>query len=482
MAIKKRPLITAFIGYVLSILIAYACHASRKASFDYISLALCVLTVILLLAIIPITFKVLRFPDNSTTLRVPTYPSSQRWFILMFNQTLLLLGGGLFFFGVALQSQISPKAQSILFDAFVPLLTIDAPLCLFLPWVIISTLSVLTNHRAQQTSSMVWLPGLTIGLAPHQPKKFFLSAYNAILNMVITTAGILLLCISIGLLCESLAQADMIPSVWQTPVRNAFFMFILLMFSYQFRDRMLKKYIRRHFSLGAIFFIEAFLIITALVGFEAILNFSEFPIQEKFLFQRFLAPMTTIDARHSLGTVFMLWPLFLIPYLVPTFARISMGLRVWQAFLMPLLIPGCLFLWLLPTHLQASDFLAFVGTLKEPVPLLFLGLSGLFVVYFLFQHVRNFFDLHVGSMPLVNPPYKNLGLYLITRPLIKGVLSWMALLFIGGWFIVHLSFYGIGVFFLFCLMISAICFLVKNLRLGCLLMPEKITFKGHPGG
>lgn len=461
---KKRPFITAAISYVLLIAISYFCYVSQQSAFDYVSTALLTLTVILLLAFIPIVFKFLRFPQNNDTPQLPAYPHSQRWFILVLNQSLILLGGGLFFFGIVLQSHISPKANSIPFESFMPLLTQKAPYCLFLPWVIISAISILANHRAQKTNSMVWLPTLTIGSAPRHPKKFFLSAYNDILNIVITTAAALLICVAIGILCESWAQAGIIPSAWQTPIRSGFLMFTLLLFSYKRRDQLLKKYVQRHFSLGAIFCIAAFLIVAILFSFEIALNFLEFPIEERTPIPHSTGYMDSTAAIRSLGMALMVWPLFLIPYLVPLFARISLGLRAWQAFLMPLIVPGILFLWLLPQHLQEHEFLNFIHALQAPYPLFFLGLLGLFVVYFLFQHVHSSFDLHIGSMPLINPPYKNIGLYLVSRPLVKGILNWMALLFIGGWFIVHFSLYGISLFFLLCLNISAVRFLVSNFR------------------
>jgi hypothetical protein len=461
-SLKKRPIITPIITYALFVGMSYLCYSSSKKSFEYVTAGICLITLVLLLALIPITFKVLKLPKINEVPQLPLYPHSQRWFILILNQTLILLGGGLFFFGIVLQSQVSPKAPSLSFDAFMPLFTQHALTCLFLPWVMVSALAVLANHRAAKTANMLWLPGLTIGSAPHHPKKFCLSAYNDILNMVITTVGVLLLCVAMGLLCESFAQANIIASAWQTPMRNGLFMFFVFMFSYRYRDRLLKKYARRHFSLGAVCFVEAALIVMALFTFEALLHFSEFPIQEQSLIKQAAIPIENNVATRSLGTVLMLWPLFLIPYLVPLFARISLGLRAWQAFLMPLFIPGILFLWLLPQRIELNEFLGFIETLKEPLPLFCLGLLGLFIVYFLFQHVHCFFDLHVGSMPLINPPYKNPTLYLIARSLTKGIISWMALLFISGWFIVHLSFYGIGLFFLFCLSISAIWFLANN--------------------
>jgi len=455
-------------------LIGVCCFAyrSQDASFGYMKIALSGLAALLFLALIPIAFKRLRLPQKDTVPQLAVYPHSQKWFILIFNQALILLGGGLFFFGVILHSHVSPKTDSLSFDAFIPLLTQEAACVVFLPWMIISALSVLASHRAEKTGGMVWLPGVTVGSAPQQPKKFCLSAYNDILNMVVTMTALLLLCVTIGLLFESFSKLNIIASAWETPFRNALFMFILLMFSYRARDRLLKKYVRRNFSLGAILFIEAFLIVMALLGFEAILNFSEFPIQERSLFQKSAVPVDNALATGYLGTALMLWPLFLIPYLVPLFARIGLGLRAWQAFLMPLVIPGILFLWLLPQHLQETEFLAFIETLKEPLPLLYLGLSGLFIVYFLFQHVHSFFDLHVGSMPLVDPPYKNLGLFLIARPVIKGVLNCMALFFISGWFIVHMIFYGVGLFFMLCLTVSAVGFCINNSRLKRL-MPFK---------
>lgn len=481
---KKRLILTPLITYALFIGVSYLCYATRKASFSYVHLSLYALAAMLCLSLIPITFKTMRLPTLDDIPPLPHYPNAQRWFTLILNQTLILLGGGLLFFGVALQSQVSHKTPAIPFDAFVPLFTQETLTCLFLPWVIVSAFSVLANHRAQHTNSMLWLPGLTLGAAPHHPKKFCLSAYNDILNMVITTAGVLLLCVAMQLLSESFAQATINASVWQAPMRNGLFMFIVFMFSYRYRDRLLKKYARRHFSLGTICFIEACLIVMSLVSFEGILQFSAFPIQEPALVQHTVPPMDSVEAQHALGTAMMLWPLFLIPYLVPLFARISLGLKAWQAFLMPLVIPSVLFLWLLPQHLTAPDFLAFFDSLKTPAPLFCLGLLGLFVVYFLFQHVHSFFDLHVGSMPLINPPYKNPSLYLIGGSVTKGIISWMALLFVSGWFIVHLSFYGIGIALLFCLSVSAGRFLVGNFlgKQQSLVKAEETGSRGHAAG
>ena len=464
MAIKKGVIITTIITYLLLMGISIFCYSTLDNAFDHISMLLVALTFTVLIALIPICTKTLHVAKTEDTPALPYYPRSQRWFILVLNQTLLLLAGGIFLFGGVLQSHVSPKSPALPFEALIPLFKERSTLCLFLPWVVISALSVLANHRSYKTNSMLWLPGLSIGLAPHHPKKFFLSAYNDILNMIITTVGIVLLCIAIGLACESLGQAQIVDSAWKTPMRNGLFMFIVLMFSYRYRENLLKKYARRHYSLGAVFFVQGILLVLALFGFEVLLLFTDFAIEEATLLKNPPPPMELGMTVRSLGTVLMLFPLFLIPYLVPLFARLNLGLRAWQAFLMPLIIPAALFLWLLPHYVDSHAFLSFIERLKEPLPLFSLGMLGLFIVYFLFQHVRQHFDLHIGRMPLINPPYKNPNLYLIARTLTKGVLSWMAMIFIGGWFTIYLSFYGIGLALLFALNITAICFLTYHFR------------------
>ena len=131
--------------------------------------------------------------------------------------------------------------------------------------------------------------------------------------------------------------------------------------------------------------------------------------------------MENIDGNRILWcTVFMLWPLFLIPYLVPTFARISMGLKVWQAFVMPLVIPGVLFLWLLPTYLQ--DPRIFLPNLmkrsKRPRRCLFLGmLLGFSLLSISYSNMSEaFLTCTSAACRFINPPYKNLGLVLDYTP------------------------------------------------------------------
>src|SRR5690606_12947910 len=101
-SLKKRPIITPIITYALFVGMSYLCYSSYQESFDYVMPGILLLSFVLVLALLPIAFKRLALPKINQLPHLPLYPQTQRWFILILNQTLIFLGGGLFFFGTVL--------------------------------------------------------------------------------------------------------------------------------------------------------------------------------------------------------------------------------------------------------------------------------------------------------------------------------------------------------------------------------------------
>jgi len=411
------------------------------------------------LSIVPYLFSKV----DETKIGLMPFTPAERLFGYLFETVAITLSGPLVLFCLIVQSQINPKMPPLTFISIHNIVQTQR-LSLFLPWVVISAISIgcLIYGALQQKAA--WIPGISVDNAEEYPRKFFHAAMMHVLNISIISVALILLICALEMINHGIASGLGVHSVWQAPVRNILLLIGIVIFTKNKRDRFLKKYTQRGFSLGGIFLIYLVTISFALLGFEGFVRFSGVPVEESQLLQ--ITSLQNILNNHTfIQGLLTFWPLLFIPYLIPTIARLSIGLPIWKAFLYPLIFPGLVYFIILPHCLNIVSFLNFTHQLQSPNYFILLGLILAIILYCLFQHVYKHHDLHLGKMPKTGVLYRNYGLFLLAFPIIRALFFyWMPFLFIYGWLAIQTFLFGLELLLFLILIATSLVMFYKSVR------------------